>query len=138
MRIDEVEVGQLLPELKKPVSLVGMVAYAAATWDLHRYHYDLGFAKSRGMPAPIADGQMFGAYLAQLVLDWAGPNAFLRNLRFRLQSLVHPGDELTCWGRIAQVEREAGTVTVELGIRGRDGRDVVAGASAIVELGDAA
>lgn len=136
MQIDEVEVGQELPELRKHIGSVQLVAYAAATWDLFRYHYDVEFAKSQGMAAPIADGQMFGAYLAQLILDWAGPNAFLRRLSMRYKSLVHPGDEVSCGGRVSAVDREAGMVTLELGVRARDGRDVVAPASAVVELRD--
>ena len=136
MRIDEVEVGQELPELGKPIGSVQLVAYAGATWDFYRYHYDVEFAKSQGMPAPITDGQMFGAYLAQLILDWTGPSAFLRKLGMRYKSLVYPGDEVSCWGRVTAVDREAGTVTLELGVRGRDGRDVVAPASALVELRD--
>lgn len=55
MRIEEVRLGAELPELRKPITLVQMIAYAAATWDFHRYHYDPDFARAMGLPEPIAD-----------------------------------------------------------------------------------
>lgn len=64
MRIEGVRLGVELPGLRKPITLVQMVAYIAATWDFHRYHYDPDFARAMGLPEPIADGQMFGAFLA--------------------------------------------------------------------------
>lgn len=135
-QIDDVRVGEELPELVKTVTLSQIVAYAGATWDFYRYHYDPEFARAQGMPAPMADGQMLGSYLAQLVMDWAGPNAFIKRLEFRLVSPVLPPDTLTCWGRVSKVDLQENLVTVDLGIRGADGRDVVTHASAVAELGE--
>ena len=133
--ISDVKVGQEIPTLTKFVGLTEMVAYAAATWDFHRYHYDAEFAKSLGMPGPIVDGQMFGAYLAQMLLLWGGPNAFIKKMSIRYKSLVQAGEEVVCWGRIEEVDPDARTVTIEMGVRGADGRDVLAPGSAVVELG---
>ncbi len=131
---EELVAGQDLPELRKSVGLTQMVAYAGATWDFHRYHYDTEFTKSVGMPGPIADGQMFGAYLAQMLLNWAGSDAFIRKMAIRYKSLVTAGEEVVCWGRVIDVDRDSRTATVEMGVRGGDGRDVVASASAVLEL----
>ncbi|MPZ23772.1 MAG: hypothetical protein GEU28_09540 [Dehalococcoidia bacterium] len=123
-----------LPELKKHVTLTMMVAYAGATWDFHRYHYDGDFAREAGLPGPVVDGQMLGAFLAQLVVDWAGPEAFLQRLSFRLASAVYPGDHLTCRGEVAGWDPTSRTATLRLGIRGPARREVTRSASAVVEL----
>lgn len=132
--IKQLAVGQELPELHKDADLVQFVAYAGATWDFHRYHYDTEYTKSLGLPGPIADGQMFGAYLAQMLMDWAGSNAFIRKMSVRYKSLVPAGERVTCWGRITDIDTQERLVTLDIGVRGEDGRDVVGSASAVVEL----
>jgi acyl dehydratase len=132
--VESVRIGEALPTIEKQVELVQMVAYCAATWDFHRYHYDYEYAALFGMRAPFADGQMFGAYLSQLVTDWMGPSGFLKRLVFKIASPVFPGDRLACWGKVADVFPEENMVRVELGIRGSDARDVVREAWALAEL----
>ena len=53
--------------------LADMVAYAGSTWDWHRLHYDSAWLDAKGIPAPVVDGQMFGALIAQQLQDWFGP-----------------------------------------------------------------
>lgn len=134
--MSDLKVGESLPKLVKTITLVQLVAYAGATWDFYRLHYDGEFARSRGMPGPIADGQMLGAYLAQMVTNWAGPNAFIRRLDFRLRSPIGPGDTLTCWGRVTSVNPGDRLITLAMGIHDDHDRDVVSHASAVVDLGD--
>lgn len=136
MSAQNVQVGDVLPPLERTISLPMMVAYAGATWDWHRYHYDLAYAQSIGQPGPFVDGQMWGGLLAKLVLDWAGPNAMLRKLRIRYRAMVYPGDRVVCQGRVAGVVEGEGhtVVTCELSITTADGRVVIEGAGAEVEL----
>lgn len=134
IKLEELAAGQDLPELRKSVGLTQMVAYAGATWDFHRYHYDTEYTKSVGMAGPIADGQMFGAYLAQMLLDWAGSDALIKKMAMKYKSLVIAGEEVVCWGRVSEIDHDSRTATVEMGVRGADGRDVVAPASAVLEL----
>ena len=50
-----------------------MVAYAGSTWDWHKLHYDTDYLAAKRVPAPVVDGQVFGALLAEQLLDWLGP-----------------------------------------------------------------
>lgn len=84
------------PDLVQTIGLPDMVAYAGATWDWHRLHYDAAYAAEIGLASPIVDGQMLGALLAKQVLDHLGPSAFLRVLDFRLKSMVSAGDTVLC------------------------------------------
>lgn len=136
MYAEDVHIGQALPPLERTITLRMMVAYAGATWDWHRYHYDQPFVTAMGQPAPFADGQMFGALLAKLVLDWAGPEAMLRKLQLRYRAMVYAGERVMCQGQVTGVvERDGRSVAIcALQIAAGDGRAVVDAASAEVEL----
>ncbi|MBI3966988.1 MAG: hypothetical protein HY329_15245 [Chloroflexi bacterium] len=136
MNLENVKVGTELPPLERTLTLTSLVTYAGATWDWHRYHYDAAHAQSLGLPGPFVDGQMFGGLMAKLVLDWAGPDARLRSLKLRYRSMVFAGERVICRGTVAAAEERDGqpVVRCELSVTTPDGRAVVDGASAVVEL----
>jgi acyl dehydratase len=135
IRGNELRVGQAIPPLERTVSLVRMMAYAGATWDWHRLHYDPGYTAARNLPGPIADGQMFGAFLAEALLDWLGPRAFIRRLNFRLRGMVFPGDTVRCEGEVTRIDAEKDHDVITVAMRIRVGeRIVVEPASAEVTL----
>ncbi len=134
--LQRISVGDALPGLEKKIHLPNMMAYGAATWDFARIHYDERHARSQGLPGPVVDGQMLGAFLAQLVQDWAGSHSFIQSLSFRNRGMVLPGDVLTCEGRIANVHREGKNLLVDcdLWIDNQHGKRVVGPASATVSI----
>jgi acyl dehydratase len=135
IRADALRVGQAIPPLERTVSLVRMMAYAGATWDWHRLHYDPGYTAARNLPGPIADGQMFGAFLAEALLDWLGPLGFIRKLSFRLRGMVFPGDTVRCEGEVTRIDAEKDHDVVTVAMRIRVGeRIAVEPASAEVTL----
>ena len=133
---EDVNVGDLLPTLEKRIRLTDMMAYGAATWDFARIHYDDAFARKQGLPSPVVDGQMLGAFLAQLVQDWAGPRGFLRSLDFQNRGMVFPGCVVKCGGNVADLRREGSRNLVDcsLWIDNQNGERVVGPASATVSL----
>ena len=137
---EDVSVGDELLPLQKQIDLPHMMAYGAATWDFIRLHYDADHARELGFPGPFVDGQMMGAFLAQLVQDWAGPRAFLRKLSFRNRVMAYPGDTLYCRGVVSALSREGGgadkpgLAECELWIENQRGERVVDRASAVVQL----
>lgn len=100
------------PELEHTIGLIDAVAYAGATWDWHRLHYDPAYAAGMGLDSPVVDGQMLGALLARQVLDHLGPSAFLRTLDFRLKSMVSVGETVRCRAETAHSEGVDGGVLV--------------------------
>lgn len=136
LAFDDVAIGETLPPLVKSISLMSMVIYAAAVWDFIPLHYDVDYAQKQGFPQPPADGQMLGAFLAQLMTDWSGANGFLRKLDFRLREFVYPGDTLTCHGRVVAKCTDDGEhlVECELWIENQRGVKVVDPAHGTVAL----
>lgn len=136
MYFEDVAEGQEILGFTREITLVSMAMYAGATWDFHRFHYDRDFVQARGHPAPFVDGQMIGALLARLLVDWAGPDAFVRHLSYRLRAMVYPGDRLTGRGVVTAKRREDGghLVICALSIENQAGVAIVSGASAVVDL----
>ncbi len=133
---EDVTVGQELGPLERTISLTALVTYAGATWDFHRYHYDPAFVAELGFRAPIMDGQMMGGLLAKLLMDWGGPDAFVRRLGYRLRAMVFAGDRIILRGRVTATVVEDGRplALCALDVVKPDGTEVVRQASAAVEL----
>lgn len=133
---EDVSEGQQLPKVDRQINLADMVMYAAATWDFHRYHYDESFARAAGFPGPFVDGQMLGALLAKQVMDWAGSQAFLRKLSYRLRHMVFPNDTIISRGKVVETRRESdrGLAVCELTVCTQANIEVIKQARATVEL----
>ncbi|WP_256839404.1 MaoC family dehydratase [Ornithinimicrobium faecis] len=135
-----ITVGEQAPALERTIGLVDMVAYAGATWDWHRMHYDPAFTAARGMAAPVVDGQVFGALLAEQLQDWFGPRSVINALSFRFKNLVFAGEAVRCASTVTAVHETEGNQTVELECTviaiGADGaeRVAVAPAAATVQV----
>jgi acyl dehydratase len=133
-------VGDTVPALEKTVGPADLVAYAGATWDWHRIHYDAEFVASKRLPAPIVDGQVYGAWFVQMLQDWLGPECFVRMLEFSFRNLMFAGETLRCEGTVTAVDDDEVTVGLTATVVGRDGavdRVAAAPASAVVLLGRA-
>jgi acyl dehydratase len=128
-------VGTSIPPLERALTQVRLVAYGAATWDWHRLHYEPEYAAARDIARPIVDGQMFGALLAEALLDWLGPRAFIRRMSFRLRAMVFAGETVRCEGEVTSivVERDRDIVRVTQRVRVGE-RMVVEPASAEIVL----
>ena len=126
------EPGAEAPVLERTIELADMVAYAGATWDWHRLHYDSAWLAERGLDRPVVDGQLFGALLAEMVLDWAGPGAELTALSFRFKGFVYAGETVRCTGRV--IGTDGDLVSIECGVEvvGEQARVAVAPAAAEV------
>ena len=103
-------VGDRLTPLERTLDLPRLVAYAGATWDWNRLHYDTEYAAARGMAAPVVDGQMFGALMAEQAMTAAGAGSFPVAMSFRFKSPVFAGESVTVDGEVEA--RDGSTVTI--------------------------
>jgi acyl dehydratase len=130
----ELRLGMQSPALERKLDLVRMIAYAGATWDWARLHYDPAYVAERKLPAPVIDGQMLGALLSEALLDWLGSRAFIRKLNFRLRAMVFAGDTVRCEGEATALATEEEQCLVTVAQRVRVSDRVVADGTAIVQL----
>ena len=136
LTFEEVSIGDEIAPLCKEISLQGMVSYAAATWDFNRHHYDQDLARSLGFPQPFVDGQMLGAFLAQMLADWTGDPGVIAKLSFRFRDFSFPGDRLICRGRVtSKSKRERDNlVDCELWIEDQASRPILSPGLATLAL----
>lgn len=106
MSLPTIAVGDEAPVLERTIELPDMVAYAGSTWDWHKLHYDAEYLAAKKVPAPVVDGQVFGALLAEQLMDWLGPKAWVSALDFRFKNLVFAGETVRCNATVASVEHD--------------------------------
>lgn len=131
-------IGMQIPALERQITLVDMVAYAGATWDWHRLHYDTEYTASQNLPGPIVDGQVYGALLVEMLQDWLGVESFVQTLDFTFRNLVFADETIRCSGVVSAVE--TGRIEVQMTVHvldahGQPGRVAAEPCSAVVLLG---
>lgn len=99
----EPAVGQALPVLTRTITLPSMIAYAGATWDWYRLHYDSEFIAAARLAGPVVDGQVFGALLVEQVQDWLGLDCFVSKIHFGFRNLVFADETVECRGTVREV-----------------------------------
>lgn len=131
-------VGQALPAFERTITLPAMVAYAGATWDWYGLHYDPEFVAAAKVPAPVVDGQVFGAYFVELCQDAFGPQSFVRELSFTFRNLMFAGETVRVEGTIAELDETRAVVELTATILASDfgpERPAAKPARAVVLLG---
>lgn len=104
----------MIEPLERTLLPQDLVAYASATWDHHRMHYDEPFAKSKGLRGPLVDGQMLGALMAAQLMRHFGSKAFITTLSFRFRSMVFAGDTVRCEAEIISADSTQATVKMRV------------------------
>ena len=133
----QMTIGAVVPALTRTIELPDMIAYAGATWDWHKLHYDREYLESKHLERPVVDGQVFGALLAEAIQDWLGGRVVITKLHFRFRNLVFAGETVKCTGSVTAIEpREDGkvllTIESQVEVIGEDRRVAVAPAGAEV------
>ena len=132
--VSTIAVGDALPPLEQRFTQVDLVAYGAATWDWHRLHYDLDYARSKNLPGTLIDGQAFGAVFARVALDWAGPRAFITRLSFKMKSMAFAGDTLSAAGEVTAIRAVDGGHIVTLAQRLMNGERLASDCTTEIRL----
>jgi acyl dehydratase len=119
LQLDQVAVGEELPELSYPVTATTVVLGALASRDWRPMHHDKDFAVNRnGTKDIFLNTPNQAAWFERFVTDWTGPTGRLRRMRFRMHGSIFPGDTMVFGGRVTGTGvDEAGCGWVELEIQ---------------------
>ncbi len=101
--VAQLAVGTRLVDLERTIRAVDAVAYAGATWDWHPLHHDRSYTDELGLPAPVVDGQVLGALMAEQVTRYFGPRSRVRRMSFRFKAMVFAGEAVRVEGAVASV-----------------------------------
>lgn len=132
--LQDLKVGDTLPERQHTPSNVSLFLYNAVIWNPHRIHYDRDYTVNvEKHPEIVIDGPLQGDWLAQVVVNWAGDAADMKTFRYSNRRASYLGETLTSGGAITAIDADAGTVDLDLFIKNADG-DVLTPGSARVQF----
>ena len=130
----KIKPGTTLPVEEKFFTAADLVMYGAATWDWHRLHYDTTFTNAMNLPAPVIDGQIYGALFAKQAVGWLGPRAFVQRMGFRMRSMAFADDTLRTEGEVSEVRSEESADVIVLQQRLTCGERLIAEATTEIRL----
>ena len=107
---EDVSVGDQLPTLNVPLTRTLITAAAIASRDYQDVHHDPGLAVERGSPDTFMNILTTNGFVGRFVTDWAGSDALLRSVKFRLGSPNYPGDTMVMTGEV--LSKDNGIVEV--------------------------
>jgi hydroxyacyl-ACP dehydratase HTD2-like protein with hotdog domain len=117
---------------------IDLFMFSAATRLTHRIHYDRDYAKSEGHANLLVHGPLQGAYLSQMLADYAdGHDGRLITIDYRHHQPAYCGDTLTCSAHPTSLIREADSFTLAVRLRIVNGQgETVTSGSATLRLHD--
>ena len=124
LRLEELDIGASLPELKRRVTQERINLYASASGDYNPIHIDPEFAARTPLGGTVAHGMLILAYLSEFMTgsfgqDWLSSGS----LSARFKGAAYPGDEITVSGSITGMERENGSIMVDCDVLCRNQKD---------------
>ena len=135
-RIDEISVGDRLPEFRQETDTVGQFLYNAVLWNAHRIHFDYPYAtKEEKYPGLVVAGPLMGDLLSQCFLEWLGDDGRLLRFEYSNRRAAFVGDVLLSRGEVHEVDRASRTATLALEIVNESGDQLTPG-SAVVQFQD--
>lgn len=120
----------------RSATAVDLFRFSAATWNAHRIHFDPEWARAEGLPGPVVQAHLHGAWLAQVAREVGGPAARLTRLSWSNRAPVIAGQVVAIEPIVSEVSNNEATrsLTLELTERDADGATCVTG-SATIQLG---
>ena len=112
----DVNEGDHIPPLAKNCSSQQLVQWAAGSGDFYQIHYDETFAKGTGLKDIIVHGALKGAFLGQLLHDWAGDEGRIKKYACSYRGMDYANQEIVCRGVITKKYRDGDEHIVELDI----------------------
>ena len=131
-RIASIKPGDPLPEREFKPDNVQLFLYNAALWNAHRIHFDYPYATEvEGYPGLVIAGPLIGDWLTQCVIEWLGSDGELKSIEYSNRKAAYIGETLRSGGKVLSLERESGSVELELYIRNKADEVVTPGVAAV-------
>ena len=127
LSLESAREGDSLPVLKlPPITRLQLALYCGGSGDHNPIHVDTDFAKRAGMKDVFAHGMLSMGFMGRLVTSVA-PQSRVKSLSVRFVAVTWVADEITVTGRVAQVNREERSLTLELACVNQKGETTLTG-----------
>jgi acyl dehydratase len=121
---EDVNEGDILPEIRMPITMTRCVLMASATRDFSPQHSNPDYAKKRsGTRDVFVNTQFTMGMVSRLVTDWAGPIAAVRRIKAKMQGNVCAGDDMIVTGQVTRkyLQGDEHRVDIKVAINNQDG-----------------
>jgi acyl dehydratase len=115
-RWDDVHEGDELGSTTLDVTMRRLMMDVSGTRDLYPIHHDREFAKANGARDIFVNTMFYEGLFGRLATDWAGPESFLRKLRFSMNAPNCLGDTIISRGWVVRPYVDDGAHLVDLEI----------------------
>jgi acyl dehydratase len=105
--LNDVSIGDALPELPIEVTPTTVVLGALASRDWRPMHHDYKFATERNGVADIfLNTPNQAAWFERYITDWTGPHGRLGRMTFRMRDSIFPGDRMVFSATVTDVRTD--------------------------------
>jgi hydroxyacyl-ACP dehydratase HTD2-like protein with hotdog domain len=128
--------GQAILPFRIQVSKLRMMMYAAATWNPYQLHWDSDYSKTHGFLDANVAGPMFGDYLAEMLVRWAGDPARLKSLEYTNRAMAFPEDTLICKGKVEGkfIEGDRTDLRCRVWVENQEGKTLAEGEAVLISF----
>ena len=132
---EDIEQGQRIPSWVRETHFEQWNRFAAVNDEFVPFHMDdeAGYA-AKNEKGAFGMGNLRYAYLLNMLRDWAGDEADIRELGCQYRAINQKGDVLTCVGTVKEMRVELGEhlVYLEVDVVNQDGRSTTPGHAIVV------
>lgn len=122
VRLQDLSIGDVVPEAARVVTREDVRTYADASGDRNPLHVDDEVARAVGFPGVIAHGMFTMGHLVSALVRWAGDRASIARVRVQFRSPVLMGDTMVAGGAVKVLDTERRTALLDVWVRiERDG-----------------
>lgn len=115
-RWEDVHEGDQLGATTLEVTLRRLMMDVSGTRDLYPIHHDRDFARKNGARDIFVNTMFYEGFFGRLATDWAGPESFLRKLRFSMNAPNCLGDTIVSRGWVVRTHLDGDAHLVDLEI----------------------
>jgi acyl dehydratase len=122
-----------LPELVVTPDAMQLFMFSAVTWNRHHIHYSRDAAVREGLPDTPVHRALLGNYFARMLGRWAGHDAALCELSWKVHRSAFPGRPLRVLGQAEAREMRGNGSHVRISLTMLDDRgETVASGTALL------
>ena len=114
MKIESVKVGEQMPVLDIDVTAKLIVGGAIESRDYQNVHHDKDAAQALGSPDIFMNILTTNGLVGRYLTDWAGQGARMKKIAILLGAPNYPGDTMQLTGVVSAVDRETGSVNIDI------------------------
>jgi len=115
---EEVKEGEDLPELRVAITTRLIAMMVSGTRDISPLHHDSKIAHEGGYRDVFTNTMWNQGIIGRLATDWAGPEAFIRKLKFKMKRPNFQGETVIVRGKVTRkyIDQQMKLVDIDVAI----------------------